>query len=226
MHFNRLHALPCTCIFLLSSLFVSSNANGDLVYESATLGAPFGGGTSVAVTGSWFSITERTRITALGGHLSISNAAGTPDSVWASIVELPRGVLPANDFDIEANSLVSGLITTVSHGDSSDRRVNVDTILNPGDYAILIGGRGLFGTNSSAIMPENGTDFPGASYFSQYFDSGAGDFAWDDGTLIDRSGTRLVVEGTAVPEPNSCLLVGTAILVFASRRRRLLLKAR
>ena len=217
MLFNS-RVLPLVCVLFFANLLVSANAKAALIYESATLGQSVGGGTGTPVTGSWFSLTETTQITALGGHFSVSGPA-----VWASIIELPNGVLPENDFDIEVNSLVSGLIPTLN-GPSLDRRVAVDALLAPGDYAILIGGGGLFGigANSLAIMPKNGTDFPGAQYFSQYFPAGSAQPVWDDGTVLDRSGTRLVVEGvTAVPEPSSMAMFALAgVGFFAAQRRR------
>ncbi|MCC9603740.1 PEP-CTERM sorting domain-containing protein [Stieleria sp. JC731] len=220
--FYLIRALFVACIAIASCFVSPFVARADIVYESATLGPPHGGGTRVPVTGSWFSLSETTRITAIGGHLSISNGPATVDSVWASIIEISAGVMPTNGFDIEANSLVSGVIGVQDgmHGDSSDLRVDVDALLGPGEYAILLGGRGLFGTNSTPVMPRNGIDFPDVDYFSQYYLPLSSDLEWDNNDVILRSGTRLVVEGTAIPEPSSLMFVGSVFIAGVFRRRR------
>ena len=63
----------------------------------------------------------------------------------------------------------------------------VDAILPPGDYALIFGDGGLFGSTGTGFMPSNNTDNPSADYFLKQ--SGG---SWVDNTITQ---IRFVVEG-------------------------------
>ncbi len=146
----------------------------ETILESATLGpSEFGGGLAIgdlvsnAILGNRFSIIERTRITAIGGHLNTFDGVNlfNRGSIWGVIIPM-SGVLPAFDAsEIEANALVNAIFED-DNPSSGDLREPVSLVLNPGDYALLFGGGGLFGTTGQAIMPTNGqVRLPGFSNF-------------------------------------------------------------
>ncbi len=207
-------------VLLSSVIIVDRPAHAGIVFQSATLG-PTGqtGGwivNDVFYVGAWFSLTETTRVTAIGGHIEISGGSG----VLTSIVALSPGVLPDTSFDIQTDALVSGVLRGPTNvGSSEDVRVSVDAELQPGDYAIVMGGMHSETTFKGGTLANNNGVIPGVSFFSKFSDG------WN--TTYDHSQVRFVVEGTAVPEPAALTMVGLAALGFAAERfRRLALSKR
>jgi hypothetical protein len=168
-----------------------------LVLESATLGPQGGGGTSIdTAVGNRFSITTRTQITAIGGHINTFSGGnlGNRGSIWAAIIPL-AGALPSFDLSqVEANAVASALVEDDSF-ESSDFRVPIEVVLEPGDYALLFGGTGLFGSTGVALMPTAGqAALPGYSLI--YWDGRVGNNVWRDGGSDEAE--RFIVEGFIV----------------------------
>ena len=176
--------------------------NNRTILESATLGpSEFGGGLSIgdsvsnSIPGNRFSISERSQITAIGGHLNTYDGVNlfNRGSIWGAIIPM-SDFLPAFDAsEVEANALAHAIFED-DNPSSGDLREPVSLVLNPGDYALIFGGGGLFGTTGQAIMTT--TDqvrLPGFSFF--FWDGRPGNNVWRDGGTDQAP--RFVVEGFA-----------------------------
>lgn len=198
-----------TAFFLWAASF---NTHAAIIYESSTLGTTGSGGgfsLNAQYLGTRFTLDSSAHITGIGGH--IVTFAGT---VWGALFELPAASpssVLGTDSDLETNALASALFT--STGSSSDLISSVDVTLNAGDYALIFGGNGLFGSTGTGAMPGNDSNLPGASYF---FRNGGG--TWNENGF---SSARFVVEGSfsAVSAPASLVLLslGLALLGFTRR---------
>lgn len=164
------------------------------ILESAALGPTgqeFGFSLNNQFIAARFSLNEPTRITEIGGHIGV-----TSGTIWGAIIALPGpGALPPMGFDVQANALASALFESTD-GFSAELCRPVDAILPPGDYALLFGDGGLFGSTGTGFMPSNNTDNPSADYF---FKQSGG--SWVEDTITQ---VRFIVRGTPFPCDN-CL---------------------
>ena len=204
MNFNGAFSLRCPILVLsiLAGSLSLAPANADTILESATLGpSEFGGGLAIGgsvnnpILGNRFSVSATTQITAIGGHLNTFDDGNLFNigSIWGAIIPM-SGFLPAFDAsEIEAIALVHAIFED-DNSSSGDLREPVSLVLNPGDYALLFGGGGLFGTTGEAHMSTtNQVRLPGFSVF--YWDGRPGNNVWRDGGTDQAP--RFVVEGFA-----------------------------
>jgi len=173
--------------------FCVSVANAEVVYESATLGPTGqGGGTGfddAVYLASRFSIVDSVQISAVGGHVRGNG--------FVAIIPLPSptalpSFLPT---EIESNALAG--VPFTSPNLSIDMRAPMSLSLPPGDYAIVFGGQGPFGSDptTSGTMAGNNTELPGVTFFYGRTQQGGGDNQWVEGGF---TGARFVVEGDVV----------------------------
>jgi hypothetical protein len=147
-------------------------------------------------------------VTDVGGHIDSS----VPGTLFAAIIKLTSPTALPVGFPFTGTELMAS--TTFTPPDpSADILTQMSVTLVAGDYALIFGDGGTFGTTSSGAMPANNTDLPGASYF---FWTGS---VWLDGGF---SNTRFVVVGTAavVPEPGTLAMFGLGLAGLGLARRR------
>jgi hypothetical protein len=139
----------------------SSVGGGPVNFQSATLG-PTGqtGGYSLTdqFLGVRFTLASPATTSAIGIH---ADGTGT---IWGAIVRLTG---PA-DFPDSANlSTPDVLGTAVLTVSASSSQVQAPLVLNlaAGNYALIFGDAGLFGSSGSGAAPSNNVDVGAPSYF-------------------------------------------------------------
>lgn len=190
------------------------------LYESAPLGEPSRGGSSISLNsflGAPFELKNRSRITAIGGDLGTSGSIFGALLPLSSIADLPERA------PLELDALaVAWKVFSAPDGwpETVDFRTSLEVELDPGTY-LLVFGSGLFGATGYGWMGTGnpsiiGTPFVRSSNLN-IPDMPLGRWV---GPIPNYSGTspRFVVEGTpiAVPEPNGDALFGVAALVLLS----------
>lgn len=187
-----------------------------ILYESATMmeevvGVPKNVGVlSIQPVGSRFHLDTMADISAVGGNFM--RHAG---SFYAVIVELTA----PQAFPIGSPSGFQNVVTYTTfenekavQDDFIDMRIPLQVTLEPGDYALIFGS-GLFGVSNGmgAMGYENQAAYPEASNFSWSPTSG-----WKNRS----DPLRFIVEGQAVPEPSSLLLLALGTLTFRKYKTR------
>lgn len=191
-------------------------AKSDILYESTTLGTT---GQSVwgnaagrvnddpsyrVYYGSIFHIDSgfEWEITDIGGHFCrFQNRTGT---LFGAIIKLnsfdPIEPAPPLDFsDVVASTVF------VPDYPSSDYRTPLSVTLENGDYALVFGSDDLGASDGGmVVMHQPGHDNPLAEYPIGAYVSGG----WHYDYSSSARQHRFVVEGTAVPEPTTLLLLG------------------
>ena len=210
---HYLHWLMFTVIAVPSGWF-SAQAQGDIIYESATLGpAGQNGGATLAgsqYSGSRFSLNDPVQVQGMGGHMFGIDGG----SLFGAIVSLSgSSALPSGSpFD---TTTMAATTFTLPIGADADVTVPLSLELQPGNYAIIFGS-GQFGASGLGAMPMDNIDIPGqASYFAWVNNNG-----WIDGSI---SQTRFVVYGDVVPEPGTFALFAIAsgaIALLNGQRRK------
>ncbi len=187
----------------------SGTVDAGIVLETATMGASsMGGGyalggTPNAILGARFSVTLKTQITAIGGHFNTYGGGNLSNigSIWGAVISMPDVLPNINARDIEANAIASAVFQDGNPA-SGDLREAVSVVIEPGNYALLIGGGGLFNTTGSGVMAHlDQVALPGASFFQ--WDGRPGYDRWWDGigSFVGPTGTpRFVVEGFPLPK--------------------------
>ena len=191
-------------------------AQSAIIHESATLG-PTGQtqGFNVLVPqlmGSRFTLEQTTRITAIGGHITVESGG-----LYAAIVPvsgpdlLPDPGVLAWDFEDAQEMALASVLFGISP-QSFDQRGAVDVVLGPGEYAILIAADSLgFGD----IVQQGQQALPGSSFFVCNDLNPEPCFDYQP-TL---GAPRFVVEGTVIPLPPAALLLASGLLaLFGSSR--------
>lgn len=205
---------------LLFSVFTAQSA---VVYESATLGRTgHSAGYSLSAVnfiGSRFELSVTTRVDSIGGHLA---GSGT---IWGAIFTLADAMTafpdPGSATDPAGFSLAHAILDPRSMF-STDRVVG-DLIggsvaLDPGAYAIVLGGGSFFGANSGGYMPD--APLTGSVNIGSptYFFRSSTSRLWREGGI---SPVRFEVNGEAVPAPATLALLGVSIagMGYAKRKR-------
>jgi hypothetical protein len=194
-------ALPARADIILETASYTGNDPGDYpVYGDATNGR---------FIGASFSVSQTTDITSIGVGFG-DFGSGT---IFAAIVSLdPSTGFPANTpADLGANALAHTVFAVPSS--TTDFSTPLAATLAPGDYGIVFGS-GVFGANGDGPISSGNDDIGSPSLF-QFL-------SVVDPNWIAQSadGLRIVVEGTAVPEPMSLTLLGGALAGLALARRR------
>ena len=193
------------CIALLGLAgFMAAPASADLIYESATMGAPGQtGGYSLMSSqflGSRFTIEETTQVTAIGGHLYASSG-----TLFGAILSM-EGMTPLGlPFDTE--EVMASTVFNPGYP-SSEFVTALSVTLAPGDYALIFGS-GYFGASGSGAMPYADQTDTAEGVGSYFFWNGS---SWSDGGF-DRC--RFLV----FPAPGALSLLGLGVLCGLRRRR-------
>jgi hypothetical protein len=183
--------------------------SGDGLYTSQWMGARF-------------EVTQRTRITSVGGHLW--GAEPGPNTLFAAIVALsgPTGVpFTGTSSDpsvgLPPQTVVAHTVFDLPSYQSSHITLPLTVTVDPGTFALVFGS-GLYGATGFGAMPRNNPTNPGPESYFGWWESGFHSWSWNQ--LFDSALTaRFVVEGVAVPEPSGYLLGAVAGLALVSRSR-------
>ncbi len=184
------------------------------VFESGTLGPTglylnaIGGGTAPGssgvnpdvFSGVRFQIGQTVMTTRVGGHFVADPRFG--DSFFGAIVRLD-GAMDFPDSGNLSTPDVLGTTLLTFPNPSAEVFGNLTVKLDPGWYALVFGS-GLFGATGSGAAVLNNPDIGTPSYIAHQPAAGWFNFADIGGFFND---FRLVVDGNAVPEPSTCVLV-------------------
>ena len=194
---NPLRTIVVT--LLLTLLSATSTHAATLTLESATMGPPAqGAGLPLSANNfvGWrFNLATPLAVTQVGGHLG-----GIKDTLFAAIVPLTAiDALPAGaPFDAAATYPHTTFTAPTS---TADIRTPLSTVLQPGNYALIIGGSGQFDATGSGWIPNsqqpNIAPTTQSSYIS-WRQTLPGKFNWSAGTL---NNVRLVVTGNPYAGP-------------------------
>lgn len=194
----------------VATLALASAAHADTpFYQSASfVDESVSGGDflidSTRYLGAIFTVSQAEAVSAIGGNFTL-NGDGNP--IFGAIVKLaPGAALPA---DVAANAVAETTFTPAG----GDQSVALNTVLQPGQYAVVFGS-GLFGTHGYSGLV-SGQAAIGTPSFVQYNGSPLAAGAFTDDTL------RVTVNAvSAVPEPASVLLFATGAIALGLLRRR------
>ncbi len=225
--------LLLTCLASTHVLAMDGAAVGDqptpepyFVVETATMG-PTGqnGGSSVRETqylGVSFTLPDAVRLTRVGGHFGSFTNAPDYDTIFFAITPLQPNGFPepptaGGGPPPLSDAIYSGTIdvpgTTTWPSDSDEILVDINYSIDPGDYALVFGAGGKFGSSvtTSSFAPHQEQDLIGSPTLFYWV---SGNNSWE----LLQFNTRFLLE--AVPEPATLLLLTLAGLPLLRRRRR------
>ena len=212
---------------LVVLLGADRSAHAEIVYESATLGTtgqPGGFSINDEFLGSRFTLTQSTEITHIGGHIG---DAFVPGTIWGAIIALGPGptALPTFGSDPVSNhALASAVFTPPAVSTEVTVALTSPVVLGPGQYGLLFGGAGDFGTTGDGRMPRStetgASNLPGASYFLR-----GGNGGWFNVSIFDRTRFTVLGETSVIPLPTTAwlwvIMLGGLGATQMFRRKRL-----
>ncbi len=183
------------------------------VYESASFTGTDTGETIVQdghLVGAAFTLTQATAITGIGGQFG-----GFPSgTIFGAIVPLASiSDYPAADSEDLASIAIAHTVFAVTNSAPEDVIAPIAATLQAGTYAVIFGS-GQFGADGWAGLGEQNSDIGTPTLFQTVFDD-----TWQPES---DGGIRILVQGSAVPEPASwaMMLGGFALVGGALRSRR------
>lgn len=204
----------------LTSTVTATYVSAEIIFESGTLGptgiayGDLGGGTepgSSGVTPDVFSevrfqLSQTVKTTGVGGHFV--DDTRTDNTFFGAIVELENGTDFPDSGDLSTSDLVAATLLTLPHP-SAEVFGDLDVVLEPGWYALVFGS-GLFGATGSGAAVLNNPDIGSPSYIAHQTGSGWLELSTLPGPFHNY---RLVVEGKAIPEPDSVAAIVIAVVL-------------
>jgi hypothetical protein len=210
------------------ALCVASTARADsILYESATNGGGLANGGNevdhMQFLGSEFTLNSTATISNIIGEV---HSFEGPNTFFMTLLELSGPGLPNNltgDPFGGTNQLYTTTFSAAADFSSDEMSFPVSLKVPAGTYAIVFGS-GLFGSPATAVgaMPGtlNGGNIvqPGANVIIWYDHTDPQTFAGANWLNSINTGERFVVEGTAIPEPSSAIMLSLVLVVLAVRR--------
>jgi hypothetical protein len=188
-----------TIALLLTLGAIATVRAATLTLESATMG-PAGQGAGLPLSSTnfvgWrFNLTTPLAVTQVGGHVG-----GVTGTLFAAIIPLTAiDALPTGaPFDATATYPHTTFIAPQS---TADVRTPLAAVLQPGAYALVIGGSGQFDANGSGWIPNSQQPNIAPTTQTSYItwrQNLPGKFSWSAGTL---NNVRLVVTGSPYAGP-------------------------
>ena len=163
-------------------------------------------------------IVDIIHVTSIGATMFSLNEDGT---FFAAILQLQGSTSLPVGSPFDGTEL---LATIFNAGETiNDYYGTTDLVLNPGHYAIIIGG-GEFGATGSGGLSSNNIDHPWASFFlwtdvdpiipfGEHTPLGNG--SWSES---DFGGYRIFLEGTVIPEPSTGIMLLFGFLAIWIRK--------
>ena len=195
-----------TLLVAAAALIATSQANGDILFESGTLGVtgiPRESATATNVNqfvypGVRFYLSQPAITSQIGGHF-VSESSGT---FFGAIVVLED----ANDFPNSSDLSTLDVLGTTSLTfpvPSAEVFGNLEIQLDPGWYALVFGS-GLFGTSGDGAALRNNPDIGDPSYIGYGPNLNWFNLEIFQTHFVDH---RFVVTGNFVPEPSTLTLL-------------------
>ena len=205
-------------LMFFAALVCTNVAQGEIIYESTTLGqVGLTGGIAVAAgfddymetdyyAGARFHLDYEAEVTAIGGHFLLDN--DNTGNLFGAILPLSGpGAMPSLDFlDVIASTIF------VPDSPSSDYRTSLAVTLQPGDYALIFGSNALGSADGimNIIIAADQQRLDGGDLIQAEADG-----SWSAEVLP----ARFVIEGTVnVPEPATLILFGLGGILLRKRR--------
>jgi hypothetical protein len=197
------------------SIFSGAGVRAAVIYESATYVQTGEGGLPIncdqTALGSRFHLDQPVEVTSVGGHLGADRA--NEGTFFAAIASIGGPDAYPSGTPVDLSELAAFTLFVPAYP-SSDFRIALSAVLEPGYYAVIFGTNSLGAADGLGYMPiEQQTILPGnlGGMFWAVDNNQWGPFELP---------ARFVVEGTVVPEPCTCVLLSFGGLLLAIRRTR------
>ena len=213
-------------IVAIATLFTQTTTDGAILFESATIGetyVPYSEffeqnvpGVNLSenhAVGVRFKLHALSHINRVSGHF-VADPQSTGD-IYGAIISLDDENDFPDSFDLSASDVLG--VTTFSLPSTSDEVGGAfDLVLAPGWYFLMFGA-GPFGTSGFGAIAANNTDISDRPYI--FTNPSAVSPEWID-FYPSFKNLRFAVEGVAIPEPTSLLLVSSIFIAGSCQLRR------